>query len=810
MYHSLKKQYELCNNSDVNIVVNLSNRPLTKIETAVLNKGLGFCITSNRPNNYCIQVDKEIDSIIRTLQIKTMFKDNNESKIEKFTSNPDWQVPPWNRNASLDGFSVFLKENVKRLVKLNKTKQNISAAERKALDVLRKDKSILINKADKGGSIVVMNTCDYECKMEKMLSDVTTYTITKNIDLEHAKQEVDELYDYLFNANFISKRQHKHFLRNKPKMPVLYGLGKIHKTNCPLRPIVSQINSPTYELSKYLDYLLTTAEKSISNLLQDTTRFLQYIKLLPQVSESTLLFTIDVTSLYTVLPHDMCIEYVCELYNESLNDWNRYTPELKPVPCYVIAQILRIILSQTFFKFNATLYTQQLGITMGSSCSVKVANITLHKHLLNTLKYYTGTLPNVSLRLIDDIFGTFDGTLAELLEFVEFLNNSHQTIKFTVEHSKTAISFLDTMVYIDKKCIKTKLYKKPTDNKQYLHFNSEHPQHMKKSIPYAQALRYRRIIEDDYIFKLELEKLATNFIVRQYPENIVQNAIDKVDALKRDDLLRYKVKTAEVWNNTACVLTFNNALVNNRDNNIYKLFTAAWSDLIVTAPELCDINMPKIVFKKCQTINSLLVSTIFPPIRWSENPTINKSNNIVSTNAMIVPYALTLYNCTRCTQTRCKTCDNLSECHDFRSTTFDVYFPLHCNMNCAVENVIYLITCVLCELQYVGETGGCLRDRMTAHRSCVKLRKPTPVGIHFTSEGHKQHHMKIVPIEQVLINSLPLRRKRELYWQLKLGTIFPRGLNAYPVLIPEFRSVKITTASDLSILWAAYNTIDSD
>jgi hypothetical protein len=92
----------------------------------------------------------------------------------------------------------------------------------------------------------------------------------------------------------------------------------------------------------------------------------------------------------------------------------------------------------------------------------------------------------------------------------------------------------------------------------------------------------------------------------------------------------------------------------------------------------------------------------------------------------------------------------------------------------------------------------------------VKLRKLTPVGIHFASEGHKQGHLTVVPIEQVSINSIAQRRKRELYWQLQLGTAFPRGLNAYPVDNPDFRNVTITTASDLSILWAAYNNVDNE
>lgn len=35
-------------------------------------------------------------------------------------------------------------------------------------------------------------------------------------------------------------------------LPMFYGLPKIHKTNAPLRPIVSCINSPNHSLAKIL------------------------------------------------------------------------------------------------------------------------------------------------------------------------------------------------------------------------------------------------------------------------------------------------------------------------------------------------------------------------------------------------------------------------------------------------------------------------------------------------------------------------------------------------------------------------------
>ena len=41
-------------------------------------------------------------------------------------------------------------------------------------------------------------------------------------------------------------------------------------------------------------------------------------------------------------------------------------------------------------------------------------------------------------------------------------------------------------------------------------------------------------------------------------------------------------------------------------------------------------------------------------------------------------------------------------------------------MNCGTKNVIYLISCRKCAVQYVGETSQTLRCRFNNHRSRLK------------------------------------------------------------------------------------------
>ena len=61
--------------------------------------------------------------------------------------------------------------------------------------------------------------------------------------------------------------------------------------------------------------------------------------------------------------------------------------------------------------------------------------------------------------------------------------------------------YLDVMVKLEGNKIITDVYSKPTDTHQYLDFKLCLPKHVKKGIPYGQALRYRRTCSSDEIFE---------------------------------------------------------------------------------------------------------------------------------------------------------------------------------------------------------------------------------------------------------------------------------------------------------------------
>ena len=70
---------------------------------------------------------------------------------------------------------------------------------------------------------------------------------------------------------------------------------------------------------------------------------------------------------------------------------------------------------------------------------------------------------------IGDVFCIWTHGKESFVEFTDYLNSIHPTIKFTYECSETSIDFLGTTVKLnDNRELITTLYNKPTDTHLYL------------------------------------------------------------------------------------------------------------------------------------------------------------------------------------------------------------------------------------------------------------------------------------------------------------------------------------------------------
>lgn len=762
-----------------NIVTNLSNYQLTHHELQILNKGLSYVPTNFKPDY--TQLNRDLTRFERTLQLHNFFEDidYDASTSRTFEQNPTWWPPIL--NPKITQFTESLKHIIFTYSHSHIRYSNITRNETRALWNLRNNKNIVIKKADKSAGIVIMNKIDYEQKINDMLNDVTTYTLTNINDTAQIKEEADEILINLCSQDFISTKQLRNLVDFTAVCPVFYGIPKVHKTNTPLRPIVSQVDGPTSAISKYVDKLLSTAESRIPYLLQDTTAFLQLIEENKHTYNNSILVTLDVVSLYTNIPQKEGADYVTQFYTETVQYWNQGS--LKPIPPDMLHKLILFILQHTTFEFYNRYYTQNYGTTMGSNFSVKFANIYMYMFFRKFYNNYNNVIPPFTARLVDDIFFPWSHTEQELLDFVHTLNRYHTSIKFELNYSFTDINFLDTTVYIDtnKESLHTKLFVKPTHKNQYLHFTSEHPYHMKKSIPYSQALRLKRLTDNCTILTEDLDILKEKFVQREYPINLLNTQIDKIHQVNRLDTLQYnkhKTPVLAMENALPLIITYYNNY--SRNPSLHTYILEHWKKFLKEDEHLqqkFDMYTPKIIFKRGTSIQNFLVKSKYNSNITSSITNLDQNNISILQDVqnVIIPGS------TKCNRSNCKCCSHMVETNTFQSTCNKQQFPIHSFINCNSRNIIYLITCVKCRYQYIGQTGRQLKDRLNDHRSNILTHKLTAVAIHFSLPLHKLHHLEIIPIEQINTDDLQTRLSRENYWIKTLQTRYPNGLNHYPL-----------------------------
>ena len=82
------------------------------------------------------------------------------------------------------------------------------------------------------------------------------------------------------------------------------------------------------------------------------------------------------------------------------------------------------------------------------------------------------------------------------------------------------------------------MYKKKTDKNQYLLLNSCHPKQTVKSIPFSVGLRIVRIGSAKEDKDKQLEELRIQLLAIEYDKNIVDKAVKKARAIRRDKALK--------------------------------------------------------------------------------------------------------------------------------------------------------------------------------------------------------------------------------------------------------------------------------
>ena len=125
----------------------------------------------------------------------------------------------------------------------------------------------------------------------------------------------------------------------------------------------------------------------------------------------------------------------------------------------------------------------------------------------------------------------------------------------------------------------------------------------------------------------------------------------------------------------------------------------------------------------------------------------------------------------------------LVESDHFSSTSTSRKYFIRQHLYYKSKNVVYLIICNKCNVQYVGSTTNEFKVRFRNHKSAMSTKKNTcEVAIHFNKEAHVLSDFDFVIIEQICNfsdhNSLDHRLlTREAFWSAQLCTLQLYGLH---------------------------------
>ncbi|XP_071054425.1 uncharacterized protein [Onthophagus taurus] len=299
--------------------------------------------------------------------------------------------------------------------------------------------------------------------------------------------------------------------------PRIHGLIKIHKQDKPLRPIVNNINGPTYALSKFLNSSLNNLNSMNDYDIKNSLELKEKLKSLHLDNHIKYdIVSFDVQSLFTNIPLQKMIELV-ETNWEHIEDHT----VIKNKKLFI--EGIKLCTFNSYFKQDNNYYRQIYGLPMGSSLSVNLSGIVLNDLITTQLKT-TKIKPILIAKYIDDLLLILPKN--EYPKLLDTFNSYNDRLKFTVEMpDNDKLPFLDIVLVMNRNnsSIATKWYKKEIASNRLLNFHSNHPK--SQIINTMNNYIKRAISVTDNAFLKEIRKQLYNILLENfYPKRLVNDA----------------------------------------------------------------------------------------------------------------------------------------------------------------------------------------------------------------------------------------------------------------------------------------------
>ena len=275
-------------NKSPNCLINLSHRKLSMRKEESLRFGLDYHTLPKKVNVNDIKAN--IEQFLNRLKVHESFDIDDETCDDiKYV------------------FKQFIngEKSDRKNVALHQTLKNLAD-----------DTSIMICKFDKGHGVSILNINDYFEKLDSIINDHSKFREVVQIKKDHPiikKENSIKYYIKTYFKEFEPETVEK--LTPSGSSPgKMYDLVRVHKDNNPVRPVVSIIGTPGYQLAKFLDVIIKPYIPQ-TYTLQSNKQFLDRINNF-QFDTNQKLVSFDVSSLFTNVP----LEEIMQLITKRIYD----------------------------------------------------------------------------------------------------------------------------------------------------------------------------------------------------------------------------------------------------------------------------------------------------------------------------------------------------------------------------------------------------------------------------------------------------------------------------------------------------------
>ena len=294
-------------------IYNISSKILNQHHISVLQKGLAFTPTPNKPPTLDLIVAVETGA--RQLGLNSDAASSLRSSAAKILANT--KIPP----------------------------PNITREERQAIKDLKNDDSISVLPADKGRATVVMDKEEYHRKMETLVDNADTYEKLNADPTQHHRETIAAtllpMKAYLPAASYYRLSP-----STTANPPLMFGQPKVHKQGMPLRPIVSCRNTIFSALTKECGRILGPLVGKTSHHIKDSCDLVDKLRNI-SIPTGYSMCSFDLKDMFTCLDQETTLRLA-----KTMLENDRSLSKRTPIRINDILALVKLDLDLAYFRWR--------------------------------------------------------------------------------------------------------------------------------------------------------------------------------------------------------------------------------------------------------------------------------------------------------------------------------------------------------------------------------------------------------------------------------------------------------------------------